>query len=550
MLKNWRINAVFSLMLLFSAVIIGRLVYIQIIQHDLYSALANGQQGAFKPIKGQRGRIFFSTGQLLATNTKGSYVFVCPADIEEKEKTAEKLAEILEIKKEAVLDKLNKNTLFEKLKNNLSEKEKITLEEKEIHGVYIGETILRSYPYQKTASQVAGFLGGEQIGQYGVEGFYDDVLRGEEEFFDSGISKKIYNGSDIFLTIDYNLQFAAENLLKKAKEDVDIEGGQIIVMDPNTGKILVLAEFGGFDPNNYFEVEDFNVFQNSAVQKLFEPGSTFKPITMAVALDQGKITPYTTYIDEGKIKIGEHIIENYSGRVFGKRTMTEVLEKSINTGAVFAERQAGHNIFLNYLERFGFFKPTGIDLQGEVFSENKSLKKGYEINFATASFGQGIEITPMQLVRGFAVIANGGKLVKPYVADKIVNNEGRVIKTAPSISSEQIISTETVSKLTAMLVSVVENGYASSGKIEGYYIAAKTGTAQIPWSALGINEKGYSKKTWQSFIGFFPAFAPRFVLLVKLDNPKTNTAEYSAVPIFKEMARYIINYYAVPPDYE
>ena len=180
---------------------------------------------------------------------------------------------------------------------------------------------------------------------------------------------------------------------------------------------------------------------------------------------------------------------------------------------------------------------------------NKELKKGYEINFATASFGQGIEITPIQLARAFTAIANGGKLIKPYVAEKIVDSKGEVEKIKPVILREQIISNDTVSKLTAMLVSVVENGYASSAKISGYYIAGKTGTAQVPWSALGIDKRGYSEKTWQSFIGFAPALDPRFLILVKLDNPEANTAEYSALPVFRELSKYIIDYWKIPPDH-
>lgn len=457
-MKNWRINLVFVLIFILGAVVIGRLVFIQIIRGDRYRAWAFGQQGDFDVSKSQRGEILFNNGQILAIDLAGA-----------------------------------------------------------------GK--LRKYPQGSMASILAGFMGGEGKGQYGVEGYYDDVL----------------NEKDIILTIDYNIQFMAENLLKTAKDNLDIEGGQIIVIDPNSGKILSLAAFPSFDPNRYFEVEDFSLFQNGAVQKLFEPGSVMKPITMAAALDQGKIDPSTTYIDTGSVRIGDYTIGNYAGRCFGKATMTEVLEKSINTGAVFAEKQVGNSVFMNYLEKFGFFNLTEIDLQGEVFSENKELKKGSVANFATAAFGQGIEITPIQLVRAFCAIANGGIMVKPYLADSGKD---------PELSSEKIISSNTASKIAAMMVSVVENGYVKSIRIPGYYIAGKTGTAQVPWSALGIDKKGYSDKTWQSFIGFFPAFNPQFVVLVKLDNPKASTAEYSAAPIFKELVKYIIDYKAIPPDYE
>ena len=543
-MKNWRYNLIFIFIILFGAAIIGRLVYIQIVRHDLYMAWAQGQQKIFQPVKGERGKIFFKDGEIIATNLKTKYLFVSPCEVEEKEKTAQELSRILGLEQEEILAKLEKDSLFEKIKADLTEEKEKLIRELNLSGVYIEEALFRNYPQEYMASQIVGFLGGEEKGQYGIEGYYDDLLQGKELIRKSDTIQGSYNGSDIFLTLDYNIQFISEKLLKKAKQDLDIEGGQIIVLDPRTGRIIALVNFPNFNPNNYSEIKDFEIFQNGAIQKLYEPGSSFKPITMAAAIDQGKVTPQTAYIDKGKIKIGEYTIENYNGRVFGEKTMTEVLENSINTGAVFAEKQLGHDLFLKYMESFGFFEPTSIDLQGEVFSENKIFKRGYEINFATASFGQGIGITPIQLVRAFTAIANEGRLVKPYIVEKIVTN-GEEKKTLPEISSEQIISSKTASQLTAMLISVVENGFAKSAKVSGYYLAGKTGTAQVP-------EKGvYSlNKTWQSFIGFGPAFNPKFLILIKLDDPKAKTAEYSAVPIFKELAKYIIDYYKIPPDYE
>ena len=543
-MKKWRYNLIFILIILFGAAIISRLVYIQIVRHDLYMAWAQGQQNLFQPVKGERGKIFFKDGEILATNLKTKYLFVSPYEVEEKEKTAQELSQILGLEKEGILAKLEKDSLFEKIKADLTEEKEKLIRELNLSGVYIEEALFRNYPQEYMASQIVGFLGGEENGQYGIEGYYDNLLQGKELIRKSDTIQGSYNGSDIFLTLDYNIQFKSEKLLKKAKQDLDIEGGEIIVLDPRTGRIIALANFPNFNPNNYSEIEDFEIFQNGAIQKLYEPGSSFKPITMAAAIDQGKVTPQTVYTDKGKIKIGEYTIENYNSRVFGEKTMTEILENSINTGAVFAENQLGHDLFLKYINSFGFFEPTEIDLQGEVFSENKIFKRGYEINFATASFGQGIEITPIQLARAFTAIANEGRLIKPYIVEKIATS-GEEKKTLPEISSEQVISSKTASQLTAMLVSVVENGFAKSAKVLGYYLAGKTGTAQVP-------EKGvYSPdKTWQSFVGFGPAFNPKFLILIKLDNPKARTAEYSAAPIFKELAKYIIDYYKIPPDYE
>ncbi len=556
-MKHWRTNFILILIILFGAVIGTRLFFLQVIYYDFYSALAMGQQKIFSSTQGERGGIFFKNKEILATSIKGKYLYVSPKEIDKKQETAALLNDVLGLDQEWVLRKIEKNSSsFELLKTRLTTEQADALETLNLHGVYLREEIWREYPQKSLASQLVGFLGGEGAGQYGLEEYWNDVLKGEQGlmegergsggylFFSLLERNKTEKGADLILTVDYDIQYFAEKLLKEAQDNLDIEGGEIIVMNPHSGKILALANFPCFNPNKYSEEENFEIFLNGAVQKLFEPGSVFKVITMAAALNEEKITPQTLYVDPGIVKIGGRTIENYGQMIYpGKISMTEVLEKSINTGAVFAERQAGHNVFLEYIERFGLLEKTGIDLPWEISSLNEELKKGYEINFATASFGQGVEMTPIQLARAFCVVANGGKLIKPYVVEKIIEND-KIIETRPEIISHDIISRRTASVLTAMLVSVVENGFAKGAKIPGYYVAGKTGTAQVP-------EKGtYSAdKTWQSFIGWAPAFEPEFLILVKLDNPKTKTAEYSALPIFQKLAKHIIDSYQIPPDH-
>ena len=530
--------------------ILGRLFHIQILQSEQWRVLAQGQQRFFVPIKKERGEIFINNGETLiplAVNKKWQLVYISPAEINKntknKEEIAETLGKILNIDKESILEKIeNSEGLYQLVKNKLTQREIEDIKKVNLQGVYLGKEILRYYPQETLASHVIGFVGGKSLGQYGIEEYYNDFLEGLKN--PRSIKKSaglIEKGPDIVLTLDYNIQFMAEKLLKEAKEELDIREGTIIVGDPNSGKIIALANFPSFNPNQYSKEKDLTIFQNSAIQKLFEPGSVFKPITMAAALDLGKITPQTKYVDKGFVKIGGYKIYNYGKRVWGERTMTEVLEKSINTGAIFAERQIGNKVFLDYAEKFGLFEPTGIDLQGEVFSANSNLKKGYEVNFATASFGQGIEITPIQLFRAISVIANGGKLIKPYLVKEFNQNNQ---------NTKRIISQKTASQLTAMMVSVIENGFGKSARIPGYYVAGKTGTAQISWSALGVNKPGYSQETVQTFVGFAPAFDPKLLIVVKLDNPKTKTSEYSAAPIFKKLANYIIDYWQIPPDYQ
>jgi len=531
---RWRINFILVSLFLLGMVILGRLFYIQVIKADFYKALAQGLYSIEKQIIGERGEIFFKNGEPLAINMDWSLVFSSPIEVKEKEIAAEKLAEILSLNKDFILEKLEKNNLYEPIKKRITDEEIQKIKELNLKGIYLDREKGRYYPQETLASQLIGFVDADRQGQYGIEGYDNEILQG----------KRDQRGKDIFLTIDYSIQFRAEKLLEQAKENLDIEGGEIIVINPNSGEILALANFPNFNPNQYSTVSDFKIFENGATQKIFEPGSIFKPMTMAAALNEEKITPQTTYIDKGIKWIGGWPISNYDNRIYGEQTMTNVLEKSINTGAVFVEEKLGHNSFLQYLDGFGFFKLTGIDLP-EVYSENTEFKKGYEINFVTASFGQGIEITPIQLIRAYSAIANGGKLVKPYLVKKIINGE-EISETEPKIEDDLIISPKIASQLTAMLVSVVENGpYTKGARIPGYYVAGKTGTAQVP-------EKGtYSPdKTWQSFVGFVPAFNPEFLILVKLNNPKTKTAEYSAVPIFQDLAKYIVDYYQIPPDYE
>jgi len=564
--RNWRTNLILIIIFLCGAAIISRLFFLQILNHKLYQAQALGQQAGFASKIGERGHIFCSNSQQnkgenssggevksLAINNNEWSIFAYMSQIEDKEKFAEILSQNINQEKNEILSKINTDNSYVLIEKGLREDELNKLKSLNLSGLKWEGESKRYYPQGKFAANVLGFLGGEGVGQYGIEGYYEDKLKGKfgikeekkglELLF---LEEQLLNGSDIYLTIDYNIQFKAESLLEEAKEKYNIDSGQILVMKPNTGRILAMANYPSFDPNQYFNVNSMDVFQNATVQKLFEPGSIIKPITMAIAMNEGKINPDTTYIDTGALSFGTKTIHNFDNKVYNQQTMTQVLENSINTGAVYAQEQVSHKTFINYLKRFGFVEKTGIDLQGEVYSHNESLmsESAPDMNFATASFGQGIEVTPIQMIRAFCALINDGKLVTPYIIDKIVSGSDEVY-TKPKYS-EQVISKETLSKITSMLVSVVDNGFSKVAKINGYYIAGKTGTAQVPL----INGKGYDEeKTIQSFIGFGPAYDPQFLILVKLDNPKVSKSSLSAVPIFKQLAQYIINYWQIPPDY-
>ena len=562
-MKCIRINVVYLLIFVFAATIIVRLVYLQVLNGEMYLALAKGQQEIFQPISGPRGEIFlFDKDNLVlsAINQSSKYCYASPKLINDKKSVAEKLSSILEIPKEFLLEKMeSNNSLFLLLKKDITEEQTRKLEELGLRNVHIGQNIIRFYSNNEIASDVLGFVNQDSQGQYGVEGYWNDILIGKEgwkkiehgpfgKFFqgDSDLSVK---GADLVLTIDKNIQAEAEKLLEKFSEEFKYETAQMIIVDPKTGRVLAMVDFPGFNPNHYqnYGSDDLEIFQNKNIQALYEPGSVFKAVTMAAGINEGKLTPETTYIDKGYVVILDKRIDNYEDRVWGERTMTEVLEKSINTGAVFAESQISHDVFIDYLERFGVFNKTGIGLQGEVYSENKEFKKGWEINFATAAFGHGIEMTPLQVIRMYCVFANHGLMSQPYIIEGVREN-GAIKPLKDRDEAKRIISKDTADAIVKMLVSVAENGYSKPAKVPGYYIAGKTGTSQISFSSIGMNQSGYSNQTWQSFVGFAPAFDPKFVILIKLDNPDTRSSNESATLVFKEMAKYILDYYQIPPE--
>ncbi len=553
---GWRLNIICFVLILFGFVISVRLYHLQITQHEYWLAMARGQQHFYNPAVGERGEIYITDkkGTLYTVATTRNISYVCVAkdefleDGDSRAESIKKLGELINEKPEILENKImTAINMCEPVKEQISAEEEEAIVNASIPGIYIKKLTARYYPYQELMAQVIGFVGGEGSGQYGVEGYYEDKLKGQLGFEEGErgprmmiINKTVEKGENITLTVDYNIQRKAEQLLTKSVNELKSPTGAIIVIDPVTGKILALAGYPTFDPNNYSKEKDFSVFQNIAIQKTYEPGSTFKPITMTAALDTKSVTPDTKYIDQGIVKIGGSAIYNYGQRTYGEQTMTGVLEKSINTGAVFAERQAGDDNFTEYVRRYGFLEATKIDLQGEVYSQNKNLLSGREINYATAAFGQGIEATPMQMVRAFSTIANRGYPITPYV------NAART----PEKSPQPIFSEQTAGELISMLVSVTENGYSKSARTPGYFVAGKTGTAQVPWTALGVDRPGYSDQTIQSFIGFLPAYSPRFLVMVRLDNPESKTAEYSVIPVYREMAQYIIDYLQIPPDHK
>jgi len=563
--REWRIYFLLVILFLIFGVVVCRLFFIQVLKHSAYIALAQDQNQISQKLIPKRGEIFVqdkdSSLTPLATLREYPFVYLVPREIsQDKEKIADELSGILEMDKNAILEKINKeNDPYEMLKSKLGDQTAEQIKKLNLKGVYLGSENLRWYPQKNLASHLLGFVGFanvEKIGQYGLEGYWQENLAGKPGFLETekdALGKWIltgdYNlepaqdGDNLYLTIDPNIQFIAEQELKAVLEKWNSSGGSIVITDPKTGAIKAMASFPSYDPNEYGKVQNADEFLNPVIQKLYEPGSIFKPFTMAAGLDTGKISPNTTYVDTGFVQIKGSVISNALNRSYGLSDMSKVLEKSINTGAVFVERTVGNENFRKYVEAFGFNRPTGVDLSGEIGGDINNLKGNKEIDFATASFGQGIAVTPLELVAAIGAIANEGKMMKPYVVEKIIHSDGQEEKIEPQ-PIRQVISEQTANKLTAMLVNTVRNGY-DKVKIKGYFIAGKTGTAQVPLE----DKAGYSDETIHTFIGYAPAYNPKFLIAIKMDKPKGIAfASDSLGPVFANIARYLFSYYEIPPD--
>lgn len=566
-MKNWRLNLLLFFGIVFWLIIAARLFTIQVMGHDKYVVLADSQSALLEKLTPKRGEIFIQDkdGFLspLAINRDMKNVYAVPRELagqddEYRSSMAENLAAILELDKNDILAKLNKkDDPYEPLKSKLDNEAVKKIKDLQFKGIYFTSQSWRWYPQNDLAAQVVGFVGydgDKRVGCYGLEKYFEQqlvgetgVLTGKKDALGNPVLIDMNNfmpakdGSKIILTIDQNIQFTAEEKLKEVMDKWQSLNGTIIVMKPKTGAILAMASFPTYNPNEYYNENNADNFLNPAIQKLFEPGSIFKPITMSAGLDSGKITPETTFTDTGSAQIGSHTITNAAYRSYGLSSMSKVLEKSINTGAVFMEQTIGPDIFKKYVQAFGFDHMTGITLNNEIAGNINNLNGDSEINYATASFGQGIAVTPLQMATAISAIANQGKMMRSYLVDKIINSDGKEIKFEPEVMREPITEA-TAKELTEMLINTVDRGY-DKVKIKDYYVAGKTGTAQIPENG------GYSTEMIHSFVGYAPARDPAFLIFIKMDRPKgINFASDSLAPIFADMTRFLLNYYEIPPE--
>jgi len=586
----------------------ARLIDLQFVRANYFAAIARSQRQKAAELAPVRGTIYVQeqkSSELypVAVNKKTWIAYAVPRDMPDPLAVADRLApalieyrqrqqqrindilgstgqaepdppavssppseEQIAILRDELWQKFNKHTdpyePFLKFYEEVDEPLYEFLSQSDLPGIRLEEAKVRIYPEKSLASHVLGYVGWQddkKIGRYGIEGFFENNLAGDMGFFSIehdtagqhiGIGtrelKPAQDGSDVVLTIDRVIQSIIEAELKDGVTRYGAQRGSIIVMNPQTGAILGMATYPNYDPNYYYAINDAQVQLNPTVSEIFEPGSVLKPVIMASAINEGIVTPQTTFNDTGPVRVAEYTIDTYDSKHHGIQTMTQILEQSNNVGMVWVGQQLGAETMYDYLRRFGLGEKTGVELEGETQSTLKEPDDWNVTTVATTSFGQGVALTPLQALNAINVIANDGVLMQPYIVSLLRHSNGDEETTNPT-AIRQIISPRTAADLSAMMVSVIENGVATLARVPGYYLAGKTGTAQVP------DEKGSYSPDHKiiSFVGFGPIDNPRFSVLVKLDNPAgLSFASGTAAPMFQHMAKKLINYLQIAPDYD
>ena len=571
-----RIFYLMILMAILGAIVFGKLVYVQLFQNKLYLEKANAQQTRKFDITARRGQIYVNDGNgaiyPIALNQQLFLLAADPKFVKDSADTAGKLSKYLPGDEGAGLEsKLNnKDNRYLVIKKSLLSADAEEIKKLKLPGIILYPQDGRNYPEGELFAHITGYVNSDGAGQYGIEQFLNSSLSGKD-----GVSRAITdslgvpitsnentiirpeNGSDLVLTIDRNIQQMAATAIETAVKTNQAESGSIVVMDPKTGAIRAMVNYPSYDPNNYQAVspDEYYKFTNSSISSQYEPGSGFKVITMAAGLDTGKVKPDTKYEDTGEVKIDDRVVKNSNDKKYGISTMTDVIQKSLNTGVVFVLRQLGTDpdnitskakeVFYDYIKKFGFGERTGIELAGEVKGFVKK-PDSYNVDYANMSFGQGISVTNLQLVNAVSAIANGGTLYKPYIVDKETKANGEIVLSKPSVVRNDVMSRQSAAELAEMMKQVVQRGSGWPARTPGYSIAGKTGTAQVPKS----DGSGYEEsKNIGSFVGFAPVEDPKFVILVRVNYPRVDGfAEKTTVPAFAEVARQLFMYYQIAPS--
>ncbi|MBI2617864.1 penicillin-binding protein 2 [Candidatus Kaiserbacteria bacterium] len=562
-----RIRVILGFVLLVAAFLLTKLYFVQIVYGDEYSARADRQYVRPNENLFDRGSIFFEDkdGRLVsaATLKTGFTVSINPNVLQNPENVYEKISGIIELDRDEFFKRAGKtDDPYEEIAKRVSPENGLLIDGLHIEGVKVHKERWRFYPGEALAAQTIGFVAfqeDELSGRYGLERYYNDTLSRNTnnlyvnffaEIF-SNINTALFTGDDgregdIVTTIEPSVQLFLERKLEEIGEKWNPRQAAGIIINPQNGEIYAMGIYPSFDINRFSEVEDASVFSHSLVEGAYEMGSIIKPLTLAAGLDSGAITADTTYYDQGFVTLDGLTISNFDGKGRGRVPMQEILNQSLNTGATFVMQKMGTETFREYMLKYGIGKETGIDLPNEGVGLVKNLESPRTIEYATASFGQGIAITPIETVRALSTLANGGVLVTPHLGKEIKYRTG-LSKTISYVDGQRVLQESTSEEITRMLVKVVDEALlGGTVKFPNYSVAAKTGTAQI----ANTEERGYyDDRFLHSFFGYFPAYDPRFlVFFIMLEPKEVRFASQTLTLPFIDSVHFLINYYDVPPD--
>jgi cell division protein FtsI/penicillin-binding protein 2 len=548
-----------------AAAVWGRLAYWQVAKHEQLAQVARDQYTKVVPLPAERGTIYDAHMRPLVVNTEVYSVFVSPEQVPaaSRDTVASALSGVLGVKQDDVQALLISGRKFAYVARRQPLEKAEKLRGLRLPGVGLQPEEQRSYlpganPGTTLAANVLGFVDYEGAGRYGVEGYYNGQLAGKDGFVSTyqdlanreivlsdGTRRDAVNGSDLQLTIDSSIQYAAEQAIGAAVVANKAESGSVLIMDPHTGGIVASASYPSFDAND-FPHQDLARFQDPTADYLYEPGSVMKVVTLSGALDVHAITPTTSFYDPGYTGVGGYTIHDWDLKNHGTVTMTNVLEKSLNVGAIKAMQLEGTQAYFHYLQAFGFSSGSGIDEADEANVPLRSYDKWHDSEFATASFGQGIQVNMVQMLAAVNVVANGGKYAPPHLVERV----GGVPNSVTQRPQPQVVTADTAKLMTQMMMSVVQNGSGYTARVPGFELdeAGKTGTSQMPENG------GYSADhVWASYVGFLPAHNPRFTMLVVIRKPNNgsfdhNEGYYVSAPVWKQLAQAMVLQWGITPD--
>lgn len=553
-----RLALVCALFIGCAVVLVLRLYSLQVLEAEHYQKLGDAERHAEIPIVAKRGALLDTSGNPLAVTVRYDSVYALGSLIGDMDQAVARLSPVLEMPADRVRGLLDPKAVRPVvLRSRVPSAVAEQVKQLDLPGVYLDAEPIRQYPEGSLAAQVLGFVGQDFVGLGGLELSFDHELAGTPGTIDTerdtggqeiSLARRLLTppreGSDLVLTIDRYLQRMAERLLNQAVLDNRASGGLILIMEPKTGNILAAANNPTYNltAEQIFDPQQADRYKSKIVTDQYEPGSTMKTIAMSAAIDQGVVSPGTMMNDSGSINIAGTIIHNWNLAANGPSTMTDVLIHSSNVGMSWLSGQLGPDRLYEYYGRYGFGQPTGVRLPGEVAGTMRTPRdpSWTRVDLATNAYGQGIAVTPLQLLQAVAVFANDGQLVRPRLVREIRSADG--VQDVPAQVVRQVVSPKTAKTMLQMMVAVHEQPDLKPYRVAGYHIAAKTGTADTPTN-VGYN----TDLTVGSLVAIFPAEEPRFVVLIRLDGPEKLYGGVVAAPVLKELAQELVTYYRVPP---